>query len=658
MYLRTIATNFYSTLVFLNYHGFTNNISKAGKGMFELKAGDVLELDSGSDGATVGGYNVKTIARKPLTNADVEVVYRYSFVTEAYEKKTVFRVVGVTEMVLYAEERVVKVNVINARNSTPANFIHYNTTALSVLNTTQSSDNTTLFLTYTDTVYGAEQVLQYQDPTHSDNTYISFTIPRLAQITTSIKTNTATITITDLKKVADSPTSQFKVKEQIEFTKDVKVDKVGSGVEVGFEYYGGVEKVREGVVRVEYVWYGGTGSMMGWEGVKVGVATHLLHTVVANVFELTVVGLWEVEKVTKERFTTSQAGVVFKEVKVVDTTDLVLVIETDPTTLGDLSYAITYTPLSPYTLSLQHITTTPRFLNFTSTQYQNNLDILFHNPALLTNSTLPTITTTHPSITIKQTLILPNNLIFIHATYNDTVDSTTLSLLYNENTTYSLYHETINIQLQYEFPLVFCIGTLDTLSRLYTLLAQTLQYSYLTIFVPSLVFMNKLAGVEMIFLIQFAYYSMISIGLNCPYVGVKEMKYIRGYNPLFQGMDTRKISFELRDLGISSAFLANVNCMVMVLGVCPVMFAVLMTLGKRSECYKKKPRYIRYGKAFAFEVPLTVILFNSFNVYNSLVVEWEYYDGEGLVSLAVGVLCGLMLPAYALIYFFFPKQFS
>ena len=170
--------------------------------------------------------------------------------------------------------------------------------------------------------------------------------------------------------------------------------------------------------------------------------------------------------------------------------------------------------------------------------------------------------------------------------------------------------------------------------------------------------MNKLAGIEMIFLIQFAYYSMISIGLNCPYVGVKEMKYVRGYNPLFQGMDTRKISFELRDLGISSAFLANVNCMVMVLGVCPVMFAVLMWLGRRSECYRKKPRYIRYGKAFAFEVPLTVMLFNSFNVYNSLVVEWEYYDGEGLVSLAVAVVCGLMLPAYALIYFFFPKHFS
>lgn len=136
----------------------------------------------------------------------------------------------------------------------------------------------------------------------------------------------------------------------------------------------------------------------------------------------------------------------------------------------------------------------------------------------------------------------------------------------------------------------------------------------------AVIFMNKLAGVEMMILIQFAYYSLINIRVHCPYVGLSMMKYVSGYNPLFSDSPQETISLRYSDLGIHSNFLSNVNLMVFILGACPVMFAILMIMAKRSDCYKKKPRYLKYGRAFVFEIPLTIILFNAFNIYTSLVV--------------------------------------
>lgn len=174
--------------------------------------------------------------------------------------------------------------------------------------------------------------------------------------------------------------------------------------------------------------------------------------------------------------------------------------------------------------------------------------------------------------------------------------------------------------------MVFCVGDLDSLSKLYYTLAEVVQYSYLGLFVVAVLFMNKLAGVEMMFLIQFAYYSLIIIGVYCPYVGLANMKYVSGYNPLFSDIQQQTTKYNLSDLGIRSNFLSNVNVMIFVLGVCPVLFGVLTLLGNKSECYKMKPRYLKYGKAFICEVPLTILIFSSFNVYTSLIVQIQYYD--------------------------------
>lgn len=221
-----------------------------------------------------------------------------------------------------------------------------------------------------------------------------------------------------------------------------------------------------------------------------------------------------------------------------------------------------------------------------------------------------------------------------------------------------LFSETINLKLEYDFPLIFCTGKLEVLSKLYFWLSNGLQYSYLGMFAVSVVFMNKLAGVEMMFLIQFAFYSMINIQLNCPYLGLGKMKYVSGYNPLFSSLNQQNIPFRMKDLGIQSNFLSNVNVMMFIIVICPVVFAILMYMGKKSDCYKKKPRYIKYGKAFLFETPLTILLFNSYNIYTSLAIQIKYYSSENIVSLAVGVIMGLMLPVYGFIYYFLKSHFS
>ena len=134
------------------------------------------------------------------------------------------------------------------------------------------------------------------------------------------------------------------------------------------------------------------------------------------------------------------------------------------------------------------------------------------------------------------------------------------------------------------------------------------------------------------FLIQFGYYSLIIIGLDCPYVGLGIMKYVSGYNPLFADMPQKTVPFNLKDLHIYSNFISNVNVMMFILLICPIFFGILMIMGKRSDCYKNKPRYFKYGMSFILEIPLTILLFNSFNIYTSLVVQINYYESEYIIS--------------------------
>ena len=100
------------------------------------------------------------------------------------------------------------------------------------------------------------------------------------------------------------------------------------------------------------------------------------------------------------------------------------------------------------------------------------------------------------------------------------------------------------------------------------------------------------------FSIQFAFYSMIIIGINCPYSGLATIQYVSGYNHFFSSLTQFQVSYVLNSLGIQSNFISNVNLMVYILAICPIGYLILTCLGNRSQSYKPKPRLLKYGKSF------------------------------------------------------------
>ena len=111
-------------------------------------------------------------------------------------------------------------------------------------------------------------------------------------------------------------------------------------------------------------------------------------------------------------------------------------------------------------------------------------------------------------------------------------------------------------------------------------------------------------------------------------------------------------------MGYQSNFISNVNLMVMLLAVCLVLYLVLTFFGNRSDCYITKPKLLKYGKAFIYDVPLTILLFSSFNIYSSLVIEIKYLGTKDPISLPVAIVVSLLLPAYATVLALRRNKFS
>ena len=110
-------------------------------------------------------------------------------------------------------------------------------------------------------------------------------------------------------------------------------------------------------------------------------------------------------------------------------------------------------------------------------------------------------------------------------------------------------------------------------------------------------------------------------------------------------------------LGISSNFLSNVNLMLVILLACPLLAGILMFAGHNSNSYRNKPRLLKYGKSFLFEVPFTVLLFNSFNIYTSMVVEIQSFGESNTIPLIISIVSSLLLPGMAILFILVRSRF-
>lgn len=97
--------------------------------------------------------------------------------------------------------------------------------------------------------------------------------------------------------------------------------------------------------------------------------------------------------------------------------------------------------------------------------------------------------------------------------------------------------------------------------------------------------------------------------------------------------------------------------MIFCLAISPFMSLVLYLAGKISKSYKHRPRLIRQSKIFLFDLFFTILLFNSFNIYVSTIVNIQSFGTQQMVPLFLSLSFCVLVPVVGIIYFFFYNRF-
>lgn len=187
---------------------------------------------------------------------------------------------------------------------------------------------------------------------------------------------------------------------------------------------------------------------------------------------------------------------------------------------------------------------------------------------------------------------------------------------------------------------------------------EALQYIYLIIFVFSLL-ATKLVGIEMMSLIQLAFYSQIPLNtINQVFLGLSRMQYVSGYNMKFPALKEASLSFTLKTMGFSSNFMSNINIMLFPLVVCPAMFGILLLGSKMSKSYKHKPRMRQYAIASLCEWLFTSIVFIAYSIYTSLMIDFKNLGKEDPLAIFISVIIGLLPITLCVVYCFLKHHYN
>ena len=161
------------------------------------------------------------------------------------------------------------------------------------------------------------------------------------------------------------------------------------------------------------------------------------------------------------------------------------------------------------------------------------------------------------------------------------------------------------------------------------------------------------------YIIQLGYYTLIPINSFCPpFSGLARLRYSTGFNIVFANLQEAYIPSNYVGLGIHSNFLNNVNFMLLPLFLLPLLYFPLRRIGQKSNDCQTRPRCLKYGKAFICEVPLTIFLFNSFNICTSIVVSFQTFKWSNPSSLIPSLAASLLLVATTGLFFKFNNHFS
>ena len=136
------------------------------------------------------------------------------------------------------------------------------------------------------------------------------------------------------------------------------------------------------------------------------------------------------------------------------------------------------------------------------------------------------------------------------------------------------------------------------------------------------------------------------------------MKYVSGWNPLFSSLTQTTIPKNYSTLSIQSNFMSNLNLMLFPLLIFPIVSLFLYIVYKKSNHYRKKPLFLILSLSFLLEFPLAIILFNTFNIYSSLVVDLQYLNTQDIPSLIVSILSATLLPITITLMNVYQKHFT
>lgn len=191
---------------------------------------------------------------------------------------------------------------------------------------------------------------------------------------------------------------------------------------------------------------------------------------------------------------------------------------------------------------------------------------------------------------------------------------------------------------------------------------MVLDVLYLIVFAGSIVSCQKMFGIEMMYIIQLGYYSLIPINIFCsPFDGLRGLKYSSGATTdigNILNLEQAPIPSNYSSMGILSNFISNVNVVMVILVIVPLFYFPLKYIGNRSTHYRTKPRCLKYGKSLLCEVPLTILLFSSFSICTSFIVNIQAFGSSNFGSFAVSIVCLLLLPGAAVIFLVFKNHFS
>ena len=164
-------------------------------------------------------------------------------------------------------------------------------------------------------------------------------------------------------------------------------------------------------------------------------------------------------------------------------------------------------------------------------------------------------------------------------------------------------------------------------------------------------FVDKVVGVELFGVLQFAYISVSNLNYVQPLLSpLMNFSMVNGYNPQIVSSDPSKLPNRIRSIGYTVDFLNNINAMLGMFLAWIFLSGTLYLIGSFVE--KLRERLQSAAKHMLKQYLLTMIVFNSFNVAYSLGLQLKYNMGDSSVlnlvacSLALATFVAIILAMY------------